>query len=411
MSGSRTLHTELEASGGRPSGFDYLRLLLAVMVVALHSVIVSYGQLLEIAFWSSPARPIVRFVLPMFFTLSGFLVAGSLVRSRSLGMFLSLRVIRIFPALSTEVFLSALVLGPLFTVLPLSAYFSSPEFAVYFWNVVGHVHLTLPGVYVANPYPRIINGQLWTVPYELYCYLLLGALSLIGVARRRILAFVGGFVVTAAYLAFKLARDGYFPAQTIGPIPGAMLVVCFLFGVGFYLYKDKVPHNAELAGATAVVAGLLVTAVPYGEYVAPIFVSYLTVYLGLLSPRRTFFVEGADYSYGLFLYGYPIQQALAAISPVFHSWALNFGGTIALGLVFASMSWRYIERPALRLRTPLLSIEDHWIRWRCRREAMKRAWSATTAAERLPDSDETRIVARARARLFPPSSDRTNVPR
>ena len=84
-----------------------------------------------------------------------------------------------------------------------------------------------------------------------------------------------------------------------------MLVVCFLFGVGFYLYKDKVPHNARIAGATAVVAGLLVTAVPYGEYVAPIFVSYLTVYLGLLSPRRTFFVEGADYSYGLFLYGYP----------------------------------------------------------------------------------------------------------
>src|SRR4029077_15672800 len=108
-----------------------------------HSVIVCYGQLAEIAFWKSEARPIVRLILPMFFALSGFLVAGSLERSRTLLMFLALRVIRIFPALSVEVLLSALILGPIFTSISFKSYFSSSEFWEYFLNIVGHVHFRL----------------------------------------------------------------------------------------------------------------------------------------------------------------------------------------------------------------------------------------------------------------------------
>jgi peptidoglycan/LPS O-acetylase OafA/YrhL len=53
------------------------------------------------------------------------------------------------------------------------------------WNIVGHVHFALPGVFANNPLPSIVNGQLWTIPFELYCYITLAAVTFIGLKRSR----------------------------------------------------------------------------------------------------------------------------------------------------------------------------------------------------------------------------------
>ena len=104
----------------------------------------------------------------MFFALSGFLVASSLERCKTLFTFLGLRAIRILPALAVEIFISALIIGPLFTTEPAKAYFAAPEFHDYFLNILGDIHYHLPGVFAANP-SDAVNGQLWTVPYEMIC--------------------------------------------------------------------------------------------------------------------------------------------------------------------------------------------------------------------------------------------------
>ena len=103
----QSLGDRLDASAGRPSGFDYMKVSLAVMVIATHSVLTSYGQAADAAMWDTPARPFLRSVLPMFFGVSGFLVAASLDRCKTLIKFFGLRAIRIFPALTVEVLLSA----------------------------------------------------------------------------------------------------------------------------------------------------------------------------------------------------------------------------------------------------------------------------------------------------------------
>jgi peptidoglycan/LPS O-acetylase OafA/YrhL len=135
-----TLADRIAATGGRTSGFDYMRLLLSVTVVLSHGVIVSYGQPGDAVFWDTPLRPVYRLVLPMFFALSGYLVAGSLERSRTVGVFLGLRVIRIYPALTVEVLLSAFILGPWMTNLGLQAYFGDPQFRHYLLNILGDIH-------------------------------------------------------------------------------------------------------------------------------------------------------------------------------------------------------------------------------------------------------------------------------
>src|SRR5215468_2964959 len=189
-----TIEERLLEADGRPSGFDYMRLALALAVFMLHIPATNFGDEVQNALFLHLWRPVSAIVLPMFFALSGFLVAGSLTRCKTLVSFLGLRVLRIVPALAAEVFLSGFILGALFTTLPLRRYFFSWGLLTYFLNIVGDVQFTLPGVFYSNPHAGVVNQQLWTVPWELDCYILLAVLALVGIVRKPII-LVGTIVV------------------------------------------------------------------------------------------------------------------------------------------------------------------------------------------------------------------------
>ena len=150
-----------------------MRLWLAISVVFVHSPTTTNGV---DPFLTTPLNCYFRAVLPMFFALSGFLVAGSLERCKTLLTFLGLRVLRIYPALAVEVVLSAFLIGASVTTYPLHDYFTAPLLFHYLRNSFGDIHFFLPGVFNTNPWPGMVNFQLWTVPYELFCYALLTAL-------------------------------------------------------------------------------------------------------------------------------------------------------------------------------------------------------------------------------------------
>jgi peptidoglycan/LPS O-acetylase OafA/YrhL len=363
-----TIAQRLAATGGRPSGFDYLRLALALSVIAMHSAIVCYHFYGEYVLWLSPARPLVRAILPMFFALSGFLVAGSLERARTLPMFLGLRVIRIYPALAVEALLSALILGPIFTSYALPDYFRDPLFARYFWNLIGDPQYVLPGAFAHNPLPIWVNRQLWTVPYELACYATLAGIVVLGLRRRPLLLPLAAAAIALGYGALKFAQKGV-PLVVIGPLPGVLLVVAFLAGVALYWFRDRLPYSRGWFLASAALSIALLWFVPSGDLLAPFSTAYATVYLGLTDSRRIWVIRGADYSYGMFLYGFPMQQAVAATLP---GGQTPLGNTIFAILVsgaFAALSWRLVEKPALRLRKPMERLETRWLEGRGKRRA------------------------------------------
>jgi peptidoglycan/LPS O-acetylase OafA/YrhL len=111
-------------------------------------------------------------------------------------------------------------------------YFSDGKLPHYFLNVLGMIHYQLPGMFLSNPYPDVVNGSLWTVPYELECYLALVVLALFGVMRRPFwllwIVIVGGFTL----LIMSSQNANILMAQTA--VPGRALILSFLAGTMFY---------------------------------------------------------------------------------------------------------------------------------------------------------------------------------
>lgn len=177
----QSLDTIKQKYGGIYPGFNFLRHALAFTILAHHTRILLRGQeavdagyvkgsllstmgadgAFSLAHFSTELlRPLLFALVGSFFALSGFLVADSAFRTRSLRVFLVFRVLRILPALFSEVTLSAFLLGAFITTLPLADYFSHSDVYAYLGNIIGNIHFFLPGVFTSNPIQGIVNANL-----------------------------------------------------------------------------------------------------------------------------------------------------------------------------------------------------------------------------------------------------------
>lgn len=328
------------------SGFDYLRLVLAVSVLLVHSFSTSYGKPGAAFLFSPPWRGIITMILPMFFALSGFLVTGSLFRTKTLREFIALRLLRLVPALAVEVTLSAIVLGAIFTTLPIAQYFSDAEFWKYFMNIVGRIHFWLPGVFKDNPI-TIVNISLWTIPYELECYMALIALSLLGLVYRRFWLLI---VIIIVNIGLFTADKYYGVSYSVDDsLPPRLLVMSYLYGVTLYIYRDKIPLNNCLTLLAFAISYLMLNSIDM-SYFAPLAVTYTTVGIGLMNPPRRKLLLSGDYSYGIYLYAFPIQQAYAHLLSGTLSWYGNIVFSLSLTAMFAAFSWHAVEKHVLKLK-------------------------------------------------------------
>ncbi len=319
------------ARQSRNNGFDLVRLGLAASIVAFHSFTLTHG--------SAEAMPqmiqaAARLILPAFFALSGFLVAGSLARSASLREFLLLRLLRLLPALSLVVSVTALLLGPLLTVSALGDYFRDPLVPLYFRNIWGQSEFHLPGVFAANPRPGVVNGTLWTIPLEMACYVALAGLALSPGPRR------------CALLApiFVLLVPG------LG-LPNQDFFASFALGTLLFAARSRLPRHGLWGPGSIAAALLLEYWIPALPLVA-VPLSYGVIWLGSRSVPA--WATRGDYSYGLYLCAYPLQQMLVAAVPG-QNWKVNLALALPLGLGCAMLLWHGIERPVLDRKHELIA--------------------------------------------------------
>jgi peptidoglycan/LPS O-acetylase OafA/YrhL len=365
-----TFGSVLEAHGGIGPGFDLLRIALAALIFIGHAKwiggaksigLVAAAKVGPAAVAAAPAvgmaepfsytTPIRLFMVPAFFALSGFLVMGSALRLQRTSTFLAHRALRIFPALLVEVALSALVLGPLFTTLPLAHYFTHAEFLRYFGNAVGEVTMLLPGVFRQNHATAAVNVNLWTLPSEFWCYEILAATMLTGLAYRRLLfsaVAVIAILVVGAYFSLSGSLD---PGKA--PHLSNVIVIYFVVGALAYHWRSRLPVRWPLFLLCAGMSYVLLSDRAY-TYLAIPFVAYATLFVGMIRFPRVRLLQSGDYSYGLYLFGFPITQALAAAFPALQTAPVSL--ILIAGLLscaFAWGSWHLVEKHALALRRKL----------------------------------------------------------
>lgn len=321
----------------RDNALNAVRLVLAGAVVVGHSWNVGYDA-------KPPLVPdLAAYAVDAFFVLSGFLIAGSRERL-PLGRFLWQRALRIFPGLWVVLVVTAFLFAP-FGARVTGSGVTLTDSASY---VVRNAALQMgqPGIgsmLAKVSVPNQWNGSLWTLSYEFACYLGLAALFSMFRAKFVLIAGVAA-ATTALTLVWPDVMDIYVVSQSV------RFVGFFAAGAFIFLVRERVP----LGGRTAAICVLLVVAAfMLGNRVfcaiAPLPLGYALLSVSVALPTRI--GSRNDISFGMYVYAFPVQQTLVLLgapalvpAPMFATTAL------ALTTPFAWASWRFIERPALRLR-------------------------------------------------------------
>jgi len=347
----KTIGAALDANRGVGPGFDFMRLFLAFGVIGWHSIPITQGN--SDALKTEPWWILVYTLVPVFFALSGFLVTGSALRL-TVGPFVASRALRIIPALFVDTAISILLFGAVLTSLPLGEYLTHPETLSYWLNVIGEIHYNLPGVFMDNP-GRAVNGSLWTIKPELGCYLIMTILIATGLVRRWQIVLVALIVVWAASLGAQQV-PGDFPGRfdLVGDV--SKLVIFFLAGSLAYHLRHKLPLSPWIAAAAVAFMGVCAAIGPGQLWDNRLFMiiscpllTYLMVWLGMQRLPKLPLYSTGDYSYGIYLYGFPIQQVILQLTGN-HNPLANFAMTIVPVTIMAMLSWHVVEKPMLKLR-------------------------------------------------------------
>lgn len=338
------------------NNFHLLRFIAAVFVILSHSYSLN-GRLEQDWMWHLTRRAFTfSYVgLAIFFIISGYLIAKSADRkaekiTESTKSFIWKRFLRIMPALAVAVFVTVFILGPLFTELSVKDYFLSKFTWGYFLTLsIFNIQYSLPGVFKTNPVSAI-NGSLWTIPYEVTCYLGVLALSWIGFQRARMWLLIVFILVAirAAFLPIHTSSE----ALIIFHLDLFSLIRFGLYFVGgtlLYLFRDRVKQDYRVFIASFVI--LLLGIFTGQALLASFFVlPYLILYIAHIRSSLNSFAKYGDYSYGMYIYAFPVQQILVHLlgkTPVAPFFFYSFLCTLPL----AFLSWKLIEQPTLSYKT------------------------------------------------------------
>jgi peptidoglycan/LPS O-acetylase OafA/YrhL len=341
-------------TGHRRNNFDFLRIVAALMVLFGHSYVLSGRGALEPLARYSGLDGFGAVGVSIFFVISGFLVTASYDRTPDAPSYFAGRLLRILPGLAAALALSALALGPLATDLPAAVYFADLKTWLYVTRnlLLYPVTYDLPGVFTANPYPDAVNGSLWTLRLEFTCYLLVPLLDWRRMLRPRVVEALA-VLAAAAYLVLAVLGPERVPAIAL---IGARFGFLFVAGAALHYRRDQpwLRSGATLAAAAAV----FVLAAPFAGWallVTPLVLPVLVVAFALRPlPGLSSFSRYGDYSYGVYIYAFPVQQAwMHWVGPErLGMWAFT-GLTVACVAPLAAASWLLVEKPALDLKARL----------------------------------------------------------
>ena len=366
------MNTLADLASRRDNNFNLIRMLAATAVLISHSYPLALGDgaLDPVSEWIGLSLGEVAVIT--FFCVSGFFISLSRDRAGSTLDFFTARFLRIYPGLTVVLLISVFLIGPIFTTLSTTEYFRSAET----YGYLGHnltllsMKFQLPGVFQGNPWPGI-NGSLWTLFYEVALYFMVGGLGAFAFYRKG--PKFAGFLVLygVLYVAFKIL------VMTSALLPSLQRAEAFftwslpfVLGMSLYQYRRHIPHR--FIGFLPLAA--LAACAWHTPYFPECFVlawTYLIFYLGFAThPLINQYNQLGDYSYGVYIYAFPVQEILACLIKGIGPVDMMIVAFLIV-LVAAMGSWHLIEKPAMARRHALAAL------LKSRRDTLKARWART----------------------------------
>ncbi|MGV8834781.1 acyltransferase family protein [Cellvibrio sp.] len=341
----------------RNNNFDLFRLIAALLVIYGHaSGLVHVPNVVNSDFVAS----LLRFdysgslAVKFFFMLSGLLVTASFLSRPHVGEFIIKRAARILPGLFVCLCISVFVIGPWFTTLSLPEYFANSQTWNYLINntLLYQLEWRLPGVFADSKYG--LNGSLWTLPLEVVCYLFLAAVYGLGIWRIQWLTNL--VLLGVIFLSFFMPE--FLTPVFAGNKEAHLLPGCFALGALFATNQNLIVINKQGALALVLLTALLwATSLKLVLFYLCFF--YCCLYLGSRKAVVEKLKIPADPSYGVYIYGFLIQQCLGHLFP---QQGVLFNQIVAaiIALIAGILSWYYIEKPSIRLAKSFLAQEKEF---------------------------------------------------
>ena len=344
----------------RSNNFDLLRILLALLVVRCHGALVGWEWP-----WTSDRYFLGgRSAVECFFVISGYLIFRSWEAKPNLTNYVEKRARRILPAYVFVVMACALGLCAL-SSLPWREYFRSPELYAYVGShlvFLGFLQNTLPGVF-SDHVQDFVNGPLWTNKIEVMFYACVPVIALLAKRFNRPL-FVAAIYVLAilwveACIALAIRNSSSGLAMLSKQLPGQMSF--FIAGGALHYYSDIFHKYAKpMFAISSLVLAAYFTLYPQIkllQFIYPAALAVFVIFLAVEAPYLGNAGKYGDFSYGIYIYHYPILQIMAEINgldrPV-SSFAIAFAAT----LVLSFFSWHWLERPFLHRTSHYVQASD-----------------------------------------------------
>jgi peptidoglycan/LPS O-acetylase OafA/YrhL len=306
------------------------------------------------------------FAVDFFFILSGFLIYQSWERSPQILDFLKKRFLRIYPGFVVVCLLCIFVIGPFGTAdyfQPIGyweIYYQRIDYLDVILNILTLGEVKVPWSFNNLPIANTVNGSLWTIKYEFLCYFLVAIFGVLKLFRFRWFAISIFLIAMFMYALQEFAHVWVYNWQELGyfgkPDFYPRFVVYYFAGIIFYQNKEYIPRIRSLFLLSIFICILSAYYFKGLMFTLPVFGSYVAFYIAFSMHFRLYrWAKYGDFSYGIYLYAWPVQQLLLLFfEPYMNVWNL-FSSATLVTILLAMLSWNLIEKPALKFKSkPIL---------------------------------------------------------
>lgn len=324
------------------NNFDIVRLTLAIIVMLVHSSQITKN--VDLHFLSTYLSS--DFAVKGFFSISGFLIVRSCLRSKSIKSYFIKRAKRIAPAYFFVIALCFFI-GLFVTNLSCYDFILNKETIRYIASnllFLNFIQPSLPGVFTSNPL-QAMNGSLWTIKAEITLYILLPfVIQPLNKNPIRTMAII--FLVAIAWFF-------YFTNVYTGP-KAETIAKQFIYLSSFFFFGSLFSINDIVFSKIRWISLISISLYFYFKdewfsfIIEMIAFPSVVIFICTSAFKELKINKLGDLSYGVYLYHFPIIQSLQHFGVFDYNAYIGLSLTVVITFLLSYASWHLLENKFLK---------------------------------------------------------------